>query len=162
MRFSSVPHAVNAFRVRWYPFYLVSFVGKFWHMFKTSNGGHRIKMSGGWTLLVRWYAVCPFLMRFVPFSCFRHPVGILYISVDFLSTYVVNSHLQDIYWSSPDECRMCILWSFNERCVRFLCGTYSFCPLYICYTYVNWPFFVRYLSGTYALIATSAMTSTTG
>ena len=126
-------------------------------MFKTSNGRHRIKMSAGWTLLVRWYAVCPVLMRFVRFSCVWHPVGILYVSVDVISNGVVNGQLQDIYWSSPDECRVCILWSFNERCVHFLYGTYSFCPLCIHYTYVNWPFFGSYLSGTYALITTSAI-----
>ena len=33
-------------------------------MFKTSNGRHRNKISGGRTLLVRWYAVCPVLMRY--------------------------------------------------------------------------------------------------
>ena len=129
-------------------------------MFKTSNGRHRMKMSGGWTLLVRWYAVCPVLMRFVRFSCVRHPVGILYVFVDVRSTCVVNGKLQDMYWSSPDECRMCILWSFDERFDRFLCATYSFYPLYILYTYVSWPFSISYLSGTYALLTTSATTFT--
>ena len=44
----------------------------------------------------------------------------------------------------------------------FLFGTYSFCPLYIRYTYVSWPFFVRYLSGTYGLFTTSWTISITG
>ena len=55
-------------------------------MFKTLNGRQRINMYGGGTLLMRWYAVCPFLMRFVQFSLFWHPVGILYVSVDVRST----------------------------------------------------------------------------
>ena len=71
-------------------------------------------------------------------------------------------------WSDPSDqvtkvimCiyRMRILWSFNERFVCFLYGTYSFCPLYICYTNVSRPFFVRYLLSTYALLTTSASTS---
>ena len=129
-------------------------------MFKTLNGRHRIKLSGGWTLLVRWYAVCPVLMLFVRFSCVRNSVGILYVSVDVRFTRVVNGQLQDMYWSSSDECCMCILWSFNERFVRFLYRTYSFYPIYIPYTYVNWPFSVSYLSGSYALLTTSATTFT--
>ena len=31
-------------------------------------------------------AVCPVLVRFVQFSCVRHPVGSLYVSVDVCST----------------------------------------------------------------------------
>ena len=53
-------------------------------MFKTLNGHHR--MYGGLTLLMRLYAVCPVLVLFVLFSCVWHTVGILYVSVDVLST----------------------------------------------------------------------------
>ena len=35
----------------------------------------------------------------------------------------------------------CVPWPFDKRFVRFLYGTYSFCPLYIRYSSVSWPFF---------------------
>ena len=35
-------------------------------------------------------------MRFVRFSCVRHPVGIRYVSVDVRSTCVANGQLQDM------------------------------------------------------------------
>ena len=53
-------------------------------MFKTSNGRHRINTNGGWRLLMLWYEVCPVLVRFVWFSCVRHPVGILYVPLMFV------------------------------------------------------------------------------
>ena len=37
----------------------------------------------------------PVLVRFVRFSCVRHPVGILYVSVDVRSTSVVNGQPRD-------------------------------------------------------------------
>ena len=31
----------------------------------------------------------------------------------------------------------CVIWPFDKRFVRFLYGTCSFCPLYICDSYGN-------------------------
>ena len=59
-----------------------------------------------------------------------------------------------IFSLSPDWSK-CVLWSFNERFIRCIYGTHSFCPLYIRYSsskYVSWPFFVRYLAVKYALL----------
>ena len=39
---------------------------------------------------MRWYVVYPVPVRFVRFSCIRHPVGILYVSINVRSTSVVN------------------------------------------------------------------------
>ena len=103
--------------------------------------------------LSRSRAVCTVLLRLA--SC-RYPLCIhwclLYLSFERSTTGQVTEFL-DVY-------RMRILWSFNEHFVWFLYGAYSFSPLYICYTYVSWPLFVRYLLGMYALLATSASTFT--
>ena len=60
------------------------------NMFKTSNGRHRIKMSGGWTLLVRLYAVCLVLVRSA--SC-RYPVCIRWCPFDLTCERSTTGHV---------------------------------------------------------------------
>ena len=76
MRFLSFRHAVNAIRVRWYPFCPVLSVGKFWtcSKFRTDATGLRCPVDEHYSCVG---------MRFVSFSCglsVSHAFGTLYVS----------------------------------------------------------------------------------
>ena len=73
MRFLSVPHAMNAFRVRWYPFFPLACFGHVQNFELTPRDKN---MYGGWMLPMPWYAVCPVLVQFFLSSCLQHPVSI--------------------------------------------------------------------------------------
>ena len=160
MRFLSVRHAVNAFRVRWYPFCPVLSIGKFWTCSKLRRDatGLRCLMDERFSCVG---------MRFVRFSCGlfgSHAFSILYVSVDVRSTWVnfsrqsISGQVTEFLVQISHAHFLIVQWTFCP----FLNGTYSSCQLYIRYTYVSWPFFVRYLFGTYTLFTTSATTSITG
>ena len=86
---------------------------------------------------MRWYAVCPVLVRFVRFSLFRHPVGILYVSVDVRLTSVVNGQYRTgnrVSWART-ACAFC------DRSTNVLSVSYT--------VHIR---FVRYTSATHTLV----------
>ena len=91
-------------------------------------------------------AVWPVLMRSA--SC-RYPVCILWCPFNLSCERSTTGLVKEFHERVP-----------HANSVRFLYGTYSFCPIYNCNMYVSWPFFVHYLFGTYALITTSVSTFT--
>ena len=113
-----------------------------WQVFdiiKALNGRHRINMQGGWTLLMRWYVVCLVLVRFVRFSCIRHPVCIRWCpfalscersttrQVTELPGWVTHAHYVIIQWT------LYVSYSVHIRFVRYTSVTYTLdgCPLSI-------------------------------
>ena len=75
---------------------------------------------------MRWCAVCPVLLQFVLLSCVRHPVGILFVSVDVRS---VNYRTGKIVSWAITACAFCgrstnvlsVTYTVHIRSVRVTC-----------------------------------------
>ena len=108
-------------------------------------------------------AVCPILVRFVRFSCGlsdSHCFNILSLSCIYPlmsvrpALWTVNYRTGNrVSWTST-------ICAFCNRSTNVLFVSYTVSNIRFVRTYVNWPFFVRYLLGTYVLLTTSASTFT--
>ena len=86
-------------------------------------------------------AVCPFLMRSA--SC-RCPVCIRYWPFDLNCDRSTTGQVTEFPRQVPHGHSVFVQRTFCPFLIPY--GTYSFCPLYIRYRYVSWPFFVWYFS----------------